>query len=352
MHQHFSRTYQHAREKFLQLCTSTEAEVEHIQHPGTGPDGDIYMDVALWGERECEHMLIIASATHGIEGYAGSGLQSLLLAEGLSARLPHGTSLLMIHGVNPHGFAWQRRVTEANVDLNRNFIDHRTPPGNDEYLEIAELLEPEDWSEQVETNIRERLAELRQLHSARWVQGAMTKGQYTHANGFFYGGHEPAWSNLRMHELGERYFQCARLATMVDIHTALGGFGAAEYITTYPKQSSEYQRCQKLWGDRVRTTDTGESLSVDVNGPMVNAMQQYSDALGIGLEFGTKPVSEVTMALIADQWLHQHGELDMGKGHPIKDRMMAAFYPDSDEWRESIAGIARDVVERALTRTA
>ena len=38
----------------------------------------------------------------------------------------------------------------------------------------------------------------------------------------------------------------------------------------------------------------------------------------------------------------------MKSGHPIKDQMMAAFYPDSDEWRESIVGIARDVVQRAL----
>jgi hypothetical protein len=28
--------------------------------------------------------------------------------------------------------------------------------------------------------------------------------------------------------------------------------------------------------------------------------------------------------------------------------MMDAFYPDSDEWRESIVGIARDVVDQAL----
>ena len=354
MHQHFSRSYQQAREIFLQVCENTEATLEHIQHPGQGPDGDLYMDVALWGAPQCDHMLIITSATHGIEGYAGSALQTLLLAEGLSRRLPQGTSLLMIHGVNPHGFAWQRRVTEANVDLNRNFVDHSAAPGavpgNEEYLEIAELLEPTDWSEEVEANIRDQLAGYAKKHSARWIQGAMTKGQYTHSNGFFFGGNEPAWSNLILHDLGNRYFNQAKTATMVDIHTALGEFGAAECITTYSQTSAEYQHCQALWGDRIKTTDSGESLSVDVNGPMVNAMQRYSDFLGIGLEFGTRAVSEVTMALIADQWLHQHGDFDMHTGHPIKDRMMDAFYPDSDEWRESIAQISRDIVEQSLAR--
>ncbi|NKB98831.1 MAG: DUF2817 domain-containing protein [Pseudomonadales bacterium] len=352
MHQYFSRSYAEARRIFLQQCEATAATLEHIQHPLSGPDGDIYMDVAIWGERQCEHMLIVSSATHGIEGYAGSGLQSLLLAEDLPNQLPENTTLLMIHGVNPHGFAWQRRVTEDNVDLNRNFLDHSIPPENPEYLEIAEILEPNEWHQDTEASIREQLSHFSQKHGARWLQGAMTKGQYTHENGFFYGGKEPTWSNLKLHELGRRYINHARMATMVDIHTALGQFGEAECITTYPMTSDEYKRCRSLWGMRVQTTDTGDSVSVDVNGPMVNAMQQYSDALGTGLEFGTHAVSEVTMALIADQWLHQHADFNFAAGHPVKERMMEAFYPDSDKWRESIAGITREILNQSLSRTS
>ena len=105
MHQHFSRSYQQARAHFLDLCHENNAACEQIKHPELGPDGDLYMDVAFWGERRCEHLLVISSATHGIEGYTGSGLQSLLLAEGLSQRLPADTSLMMVHAINPYGFA-------------------------------------------------------------------------------------------------------------------------------------------------------------------------------------------------------------------------------------------------------
>lgn len=48
-----------------------------------------------------------------------------MMARGWHRRLPDNVALLLTHAINPHGFAWVRRVTEDNVDLNRKF----TPPG-------------------------------------------------------------------------------------------------------------------------------------------------------------------------------------------------------------------------------
>ncbi len=31
--------------------------------------------------------------------------------------LPAGCAVLLVHGINPHGFAWWRRTTEEGVDL-------------------------------------------------------------------------------------------------------------------------------------------------------------------------------------------------------------------------------------------
>ncbi|MEJ0064575.1 MAG: DUF2817 domain-containing protein [Caulobacteraceae bacterium] len=45
----------------------------------------------------------------------------------------------MIHAINPYGFAWLRRVTEENIDLNRNWIDFsQPPPANPGYDELAD----------------------------------------------------------------------------------------------------------------------------------------------------------------------------------------------------------------------
>ena len=49
----------------------------------------------------------------------------------------------MVHAINPHGFAWSRRVTEDNVDLNRNFVDHAQPyPSNPGYEELRAAICP------------------------------------------------------------------------------------------------------------------------------------------------------------------------------------------------------------------
>ena len=49
-------------------------------------------------------------------------------AEWLGARaLPADTGALLVHAINPYGFAWTRRVNEDNADLNRNFRDFAMP---------------------------------------------------------------------------------------------------------------------------------------------------------------------------------------------------------------------------------
>ncbi len=39
------------------------------------------------------------------------------------ASVPDDLAVVLIHAINPYGFAWIRRVNEDNVDLNRNCID-------------------------------------------------------------------------------------------------------------------------------------------------------------------------------------------------------------------------------------
>ena len=51
----------------------------------------------------------------------------------------------MIHGINPYGFAWLRRVTNENIDLNRNWIDFNQPlPQNPTYDELHASICPSE----------------------------------------------------------------------------------------------------------------------------------------------------------------------------------------------------------------
>ena len=349
MHEHFFRSYTSARAHFLQSCHKQQlGSVESIQHPELGPDGDIFMDVACFGDERAGKVIVISSGTHGIEGYSGSGLQSMLLHEGTSSRLPSDTRLMMVHGVNPYGFAWQRRTNELNIDLNRNFIDFNNQPVNTDYREIADIFEPEVWQGSGDS-IMNTVRAVVKAKGLEWYQSALSGGQYEYPDGMFYGGIAPAWSNQMIRRVAKKYLANASEVVWLDIHTALGPFGTAECIVDYAPGSREFTRSVELWGDRVKSMLSGDSYSAPIAGSMISGLQKaHAEIVGAGLEFGTVSGREVILALIADQWLHRHGDYRSAQGHAIKDMMMNAFYPDSDDWRESIAIIARDVVAQAM----
>ena len=345
----FPTSYANARRTFLAQCARTGAAVESIAHPLAGPEGALFMDVATWGAADAARLVIVSSGTHGIEGYAGSGIQTALLAEGLAP--PTGTQLAMVHAINPFGFAWQRRVNEDNVDLNRNFVDHARVGGrNRGYDDLAELLEPAEWNAAAVEKIRQGLAAYARAHGQRALQAALSGGQYAHPNGFFYGGRTPGWSRREILRVAERDWRAPREVVMVDIHTALGAFGAGECIVECAPGAKAHARARALWGDRVRSTQTGESESAAVEGSMISGLGRLlgDRFIGTGLEFGTVEVGRVLMALVADQWLHRYGAIDSDAGRAIKVEMMDVFCPDSSEWRCAVTDIAREVVASAL----
>ena len=348
MHEHFFRTYCEAREHFIQSCESNRGALESVKHPETGPDGDIFMDVAAFGNEAAKRVVVISSGTHGVEGYTGSGLQSLLLHEGAVSRLPNNTRLLMVHAVNPYGFAWQRRTNELNVDLNRNFVSFANTPINENYREIAHIFEPEDWEENND-QLMNKIRSVVKSKGLEWYQSALSGGQYEYPDGMFYGGNAPAWSNKTIREVADNHLRSADEVVWIDVHTALGPFGTAECIVDYALDTPAYARSVELWGDRVKSMRSGDSYSAPVAGSMITGLQAaHPSIVGAGLEFGTVPGQAVILALIADQWLHRFGDFDSSEASHIKNMMMDAFYPDSEVWRESIATIGREVFEQAL----
>jgi len=310
------------------------------------------MDVAVWDRGPEAPVLAISSGTHGIEGYCGSFVQCALLEDGLATRSAPRCSLVMVHAINPYGFAWQRRVNEENVDLNRNFIDHELPhPANAGYREIAPLLEPEAWEENTEAEIRGalRLAVRKHADDPRWLQAALSGGQYEFPHGQFYGGNQPQWSNLTIRDFAHKHL-AGRQVTWIDIHTGLGEYATAQCIVDIAPPSAKLARAEMLWGERVGNIRAGESLSADTAGSLNLALEREigDQALVTGLEFGTLRLAEVTGALLEDQWLHRYGDLSSARARDTKDRMMNAFYPDDDDWRQTVLGIANEIVGATL----
>jgi hypothetical protein len=260
-------------------------------------------------------------------------------------------ALLHVHALNPYGFSWWRRVTQENVDLNRNFHDFSAPlPANAGYDELAALLVPPAWppSAEVDAAIERFIAE----RGERAFQTAVSAGQYDHPEGLFYGGRNPTWSHVTLrHVLRDEAGHCRRLG-WIDVHTGLGPGGHGERIFAgRADDAAALARARAWWGEAVTSIYDGSSTSAELTGMVWRAAYEdcpQAEYTGIALEYGTVPLRQSLQALRADQWLENHPETDPAVAVAIKRQMRDAFYTDTDPWKAQVLAQAFDAVQGAV----
>jgi len=353
----FSRTYAEARGRFLDAARAAGAAVESIAHPLSGPDGGgLATDVARFGPADAQALLFVSSGTHGIEGFCGSGCQVGLLAARLQDELPPGTALLLVHALNPHGFAHERRVTEDNVDLNRNFVDHAAPPpANPGYAELHPLLLPADWDGPARAAAEAGIARWVEANGRAAFQAAVSGGQYTHPDGLFYGGRRPTWSNGTLRGLVERHAAGRARVAYIDLHTGLGPRGYGEPIFIGRPDSPEHARALAWYGPEVTCPDAGTSTSARVVGTVVEpfaALPAGTAFTGIAIEYGTLPLADVLEGLRGDHWLHLHAEAPAPLRRELKAKMRAVFYVEADDWKRQVFERCHGLARKALAGLA
>lgn len=349
----FSADYQQARDKFRRAANEAGAVLESLSHPERGPDGgSLATDIALVGDKTSERFLVMIAGTHGVEGFCGSGAQIDWLRRGEGARLPANLAVVMIHAINPYGFAWLRRVTEDNVDLNRNWVDFsKPPPENAGYDSLAEAAVPDAWTPDAQQRCAQVLGAYAMDHGPMGLQQALSGGQYSHPRGIFYGGHAPTWSRRTQTAIFEAYLGKAAMVGVIDYHTGLGPWGFGEQIVTDPPASAGFERARTWYGGAITSPSSGDSTSADISGDGLGAapgLLGQAEVTGIALEVGTKSVMEVLDALRADAWLHAHGDPASEQGRAIKAKIRDAFYGDADDWKGMVAGQSLLAIKQAI----
>jgi hypothetical protein len=358
---YFSSDYCEARERFrdaVQVARATTFETILHPHARDPRGGSLSVDVALFGPRDAENFLVIVSGTHGVEGFAGSAIQLGLVRENVVSSPPDDIAVLLIHALNPYGMANGRRFNENNVDLNRNFLAHGGPyPTNPDYEKLASAIAPKSVSFWSEVKSWWRLLSYRITHGAQALRAAVSRGQYSYADGLFFGGNSAAWSNQTLTSIADRYLSDTERVVVIDVHTGLGEFGDYEIILNDPAGSRVFQRAISIWGEgRVKSTfpsanerDHPVSKSAPVTGTLKQGFTETVNAevTAVGLEFGTLPPLEVFKALRAENWLHHHGDNDP-RAVAIRESLLRAFYPDSIEWKASVWNRGRGEIDKSL----
>lgn len=348
----FSKTYAEARQKFLSAAQKAGLQVESHVHPEKGRDGEeLAMDVVREGPADAKHVLLVSSACHGVEGYCGSGVQidALQNAEWHQAVAKSGVAVVYVHALNPHGFSHVRRVTQENVDLNRNFHDFSKPlPENPAYKEIQHLLLPEVWPP-TQDNVQATLQYIAE-HGMPKLQAAVSQGQHHDPQGLFFGGQAPTWSNQTIRKVLRQHGGRAQKFAWIDLHTGLGPSGVGERIFAGDNDAQAIARARQWWGNITSIYD-GTSSSAFLTGLMWMSVKDecpQAEHTGIALEYGTLPMNDMLMALRADHWLHLHPEASDELKKSIKAQIFKAFYTDTDEWRTQIITQAREAMAQAL----
>ena len=349
----FSDSYAEARRKFVEAARRAGAKLTSSKHPAErGPGGEaLYLDVSVLGPGDASRVFVVGSGTHGIEGYSGSAVQRAWLRG--RPRLPKDTAVVFFHAQNPWGFAHKTRTTEENVDLNRNFIDFsRRLPQNPGYEELHPQIATPRWDEVSVEEIFRRLDAYRERVGEKQFSDALNGGQYTHADGIFYGGVRPQWANRAFRAAVETHLERARSVAFLDLHTGIGPWCEHVYLCFHPEGSPARERARAWWGERaINLQGVTHKQLATYNGTIIDAfagMLPQAEVTAIVVEFGTLPRREMQRAGLAQRWLRFEGSRDPVLAAKVRREYEAAFYPNDPQWRKAVLEQSRDFINRGV----
>ncbi|MET4483636.1 DUF2817 domain-containing protein [Bradyrhizobium sp. F1.13.3] len=347
----FSSNYFEAREKFRDyVAKSTTGQAAVYKSPARGPgEEELSTDVAWFGDRRATKIGILVSATHGAEGYCGSAAQLDWLARRGYESLKSDEAMLLIHALNPYGFAWDRRVTQEGCDLNRNFVDFtRSLPRNDAYDLLADYLVPREIDGPVLAVAEEAIDKFRKEHGELAYRKARSSGQYRHPTGMFFGGFGPTTARQTLERIVSDYdIEARKFVLIIDYHTGLGPYGYGELQCEQASGMSGYRRARDIFGLSVTSPDLGTSSAVVLNGTQDDYWQRLlgDRHVYVCLEFGTYPPEAGRPVMRADHWLYAYRqtEIETAFGAQIRERVKQHFYPDRPDWKEMVLYRCRQV---------
>ncbi|MDX1810873.1 MAG: DUF2817 domain-containing protein [Gammaproteobacteria bacterium] len=352
----FATDYQSAREKFRSTLKSlnplTPIATESFNHPLAGPNGEsLTCDVAFIGNPQtATKIYVLMSSTHGVEGFAGSAIQvdCLPYFSQMLADTPQ-LGFIVIHTINPWGFAWLRRSDHEGIDINRNFVDFAQALPQTAEQQI--VFSADDWRELLSQ------ADLSHLWQDcgldKFVEG-ITYGQYVLPDSLFYGGKAASWSRLTLEQITQHAFiSNANRIVVVDLHTGLGPYGYGELINDHPPATPGFAWVDKLFGANAKSVLQGESCSTVKSGLIDYHWYEVIGDRGcfVTLEFGTYEVEQLLTSLLKEQayqnsLAENNARRDLSNPHV--QALRAFFYPAEKSWQQQVLFRGRQISSLAI----
>jgi hypothetical protein len=356
---YFSDSYEQGRSKFLAVCKNNNLEVQsHINPCTQSPNGnDLAMDVVWYGKKNASKVFLITCGTHGLEASTGSATILQWLDQKKYLTLNQDCAVLIVHAVNAYGWAYNTRTNEDNVDLNRNFLNHKIKyPKNENYKELMQLLSINELSSESLNLSIDKFHQYASKRGAYEAIQAITAGQYEDVKGIGYGGNKVSWSNKTLVKIVQSKLKYADNVVSIDWHTGIGEFGEPFFLSVDEVDSPKYKMASQWWQANIHSDNVfDEGVSPNYYGLLMCGINKEiqkikkANILSVVIEMGTYGLDSMLQALIIDNWLRQnHKGAKTNNGKLQQLRLIERFYPSMPEWRNSVLKHSKKIYQQTI----
>lgn len=361
----FVSDYDEARSRFLTAVANNRWRATQKALPVPGKtDASLFIDTALFEQTGNEKLVIISSGVHGPELFTGNAIQTHLLDHFIARQADSGVSFFFIHAVNPFGARHMRRVTEGNVDLNRNWLlnENEFTESPSKYRLFQDILEPTGKPGAPGWHMLKLLARLVRYLTVDGYRisdftNGISSGQIFAPEGLFYGGrtYEPQKDLLQpmLKEVLQRYQQVLHF----DIHTGLGDRGTLHLIPDGRFRALPEEKRKKmipLDEHTLQVTHDSDDGFYGVTGDFPHYVAHAcgnESVYGFTVEFGTLGSSLLARIsslsrLIQENQAHQRGASAANQKR-IKTRFQEMFLPACPDWQSQVLHKGTHLIETA-----
>ncbi|KIL50852.1 M14 family metallopeptidase [Jeotgalibacillus campisalis] len=357
---YFPKTYEESRKVFrknFDIIKALWPNAELTSHSiGKEEDNTIDMIYAE-GTETNERVLFMTSGEHGIEGYAGAAMLDVFASELADLVDVKRTGICLIHALNPWGMKHFRRVTENNVDLNRNYlVDSSVPEDiNKEYERLLKLFLPDGKIKSYlveESEIRNHMSRGVVSEGYSGLMEAKGMGQFEFPTGVYFGGKEKEESAVFLISIQRKLLSTFSKVIHMDWHTALGPTKEVTMVMSENDGRSDKELKKEYGLKNVKTFSPG-----DVKGDSTNHFYEIKNLefpqtrlFSALFEFGTFGTSmsanirEFLTITLENRLYHEGAEHEEDR-QKILSEFKAMFYPDDHDWRLAVLTEGRNAIK-------
>jgi len=361
----FPDSYEASRARFIQdferlRSKWTDSRVE--SYP-LKIDPALSIDYAWAVPRKKEHLVILTTGLHGIEGYVGSVMLKIFMDEFAPRLNAENTGLLLVHAINPWGMKNRRRYNENNVDLNRNFLwdEIFDPKINPDYEPLTSLLNPTRPIKNLFASdvafIFRLIGCLLRLGIPR-IRVGMLSGQYRHPRGVQFGGQSTQESAQLMQCLFQQALDEYEQVIHLDMHTGYGLRYQMCIVNSTREQASNPELMRRFNYPLIVSANPTQFYTVtgditenfyQLRDGKFQSKKLYSTCFEFGTFGYTLPAQIRSMrATILENRLFQYGAKSDALRNAIKREYQELFFPAEKKWREEAMADFRQAMQGIL----